>query len=237
MRNFFLLHGTNNIRRVGKKHKDITIASLDHPHYTQQQEGRCKHVIHPCKEIQPFPEPEGSHSELERYSYFLTSRTVNWQQDSCGQAISYEMLIKMSAAPAQPYLGQEAPLSSTAPFQSRQAPAGCVEYGWWILPVLKTGHNAVLKPGRVLIVYWRSFLLPSGDKLFRRRSINSESCKRKGKNTTCLPDNNGNNCHNSIILVKLKTTESFKTENILSAVISQNTPPEKLLQVMSTTHA
>lgn len=127
MRNFFILHGTNNIRRVGKTHKDVVIASLDHPHYTQQQEEKCKHVIHPCKEIQPFPEPEGSHSELERYSYFLT---VNWWQDSYSQAISYEMQIKMSAALAQPYLEQEATFSSTALFQSRQSPAGCVEHGW-----------------------------------------------------------------------------------------------------------
>lgn len=51
-----------------------------------------------------------------------------------GQAISYERLIEMSAARAQPGPGaaEGAPrLQRGAPhFQSRQTPAGCVEPSW-----------------------------------------------------------------------------------------------------------
>lgn len=73
---FFLLYSIHKMRRTEREHEDIIVAYLGHPHYTLWQQGRYKHVIHPCEEIQPFHRPEASLRELERYSYFLPFRAT-----------------------------------------------------------------------------------------------------------------------------------------------------------------
>lgn len=73
---FLLLYSIHKTRRTEREHEDIIVAYLGHPHYTLWQQGRCKHVIHPCEEIQPFHRPEASLRELERYSYFLPFRAT-----------------------------------------------------------------------------------------------------------------------------------------------------------------
>lgn len=53
----FLVYSIHEMKRRERKHKDVIVASLGHPHYALWQKGRCKHVIHPCEEIQPFHRP------------------------------------------------------------------------------------------------------------------------------------------------------------------------------------
>lgn len=45
------------IRQGGEREHEDVVAYLGHPYYTLRQQGRCKHVIHPCEEIQPFHRP------------------------------------------------------------------------------------------------------------------------------------------------------------------------------------